>query len=289
MRSSLSFSPSSMRLTGMPVHLETTSATSSSVTRLRTSCWPCSPASAALRRFQLLLQLRNSPVLELRHTRARSAGALRGSPARGAPLQFFLDMGCAGHRGLLGAPDLIEVGVFLFQPGQLFLEIDQALLRGVVRFLLQRLALNLQLNDPPVQPIHRLRLGIDLHANARTRLVDQVDGLVRQLPVADVAMRQRCGRDDRRVGDFDAVVDFVAFFQAAQDRDRIFDRRFIDRYFLEAAFQRRVFLDITAGTRPAWSHRRSAARRGPAPVSACCRHPSRLRPCRHPPWCAVRR
>jgi hypothetical protein len=48
---------------------------------------------------------------------------------------------------------------------------------------------------------------VDLHADARRRLVDQVDRLVRQLPVGDVAMRQRRGGDDRRIGDLDAVVD----------------------------------------------------------------------------------
>ena len=48
MRSSLSFSPSSILETGMPVHLETTSAISSSVTLLRTSVGAfCSAACAA--------------------------------------------------------------------------------------------------------------------------------------------------------------------------------------------------------------------------------------------------
>ena len=37
---------------------------------------------------------------------------------------------------------------------------------------------------------------------------------------------------------------FVAFFQSAQNCDRIFDRRLADQYWLEPAFQRRIFLDV---------------------------------------------
>ena len=65
----------------------------------------------------------------------------------------------------------------------------------------------------------RLRLGVDLHLDARSRLVDQVDGLVGQVAVGDVAVREFRRRDDRRIGDLDAVVNFVALLQAAQDRD----------------------------------------------------------------------
>ena len=89
-------------------------------------------------------------------------------------------------------------------------------------------------------------LRVDLHADARRRLVDQVDRLVGQLPVGDVAMRKRRGGDDRRIGDVDAVVNFVALLQAAQDRDRVFDRRLVDQHFLEAPLQRRVLLDVLA-------------------------------------------
>ena len=74
---------------------------------------------------------------------------------------------------------------------------------GLVLFLLQRLPLDLQLDDAPLEPVERLGLGVDLHADARRRLVDQVDRLVGQLAVGDVAVRQRRGGDDRRIGDLD--------------------------------------------------------------------------------------
>ncbi len=89
-------------------------------------------------------------------------------------------------------------------------------------------------------------LGVDLHADARSGFVDQVDRLVGQLAVRDVAVRKRRGRDDRGIGDADAVVNFVALLQAAQDRDRVLDRRLADEDFLEAPLQRRVLLEVLA-------------------------------------------
>ena len=62
----------------------------------------------------------------------------------------------------------------------------------------------------------------------------------------DVAMRKRGGGDDRRVGDFDAVVNFVALLQAAQDRDGVFDRRLVHEHLLEAALERGILLDVLA-------------------------------------------
>ncbi len=59
-------------------------------------------------------------------------------------------------------------------------------------------------------------------------------------------MRQRRRGDDGRVGDLDAVVHFVAFLEAAQDRDRVFDRRLFDQHLLEAPLERGVLFDVLA-------------------------------------------
>ena len=58
--------------------------------------------------------------------------------------------------------------------------------------------------------VELLGLGIDLHLEACRRLVDQVDRLVGQEAVGDVAVRQRRRRHDRAVGDAHAVVLLVA-------------------------------------------------------------------------------
>ena len=62
------------------------------------------------------------------------------------------------------------------------------------------------------------------HALAGRRLVDQVDRLVGQEAVGDVAVAERRRGDDRAVGDAHAVMQLVALLQAAQDRDRVLDR-----------------------------------------------------------------
>src|SRR5207245_8077618 len=106
---------------------------------------------------------------------------------------------------------------------------------------------------------------IYFHAQARGGLVDQVDRLIRQEAVGDIALREHRGRDDRGVRDAHAVMDFVFFLQATQDRDGVLDRRLADEDGLEAAFQRRVLLDVlpvlverrgAGGTKLAASERR---------------------------------
>ena len=90
------------------------------------------------------------------------------------------------------------------------------------------------------------RHRVDLHPEARRGLVDEVDRLVRQEPVGDVALAERRRRDERRIRDPDAVVDLVALAQAAQDRDRLLDRRLVDEDRLEAALEGGVLLDVLA-------------------------------------------
>ena len=90
------------------------------------------------------------------------------------------------------------------------------------------------------------RLGIDLHPDPRRRLVDQVDRLVRQEAVGDVAVAERRRCDQRRVLDPDLVVDLVALLEPAQDRDRVLDTRLADVHRLEPALERRVLLDVLA-------------------------------------------
>ena len=76
-----------------------------------------------------------------------------------------------------------------------------------------------------------------------------------QEAIGDVAVREHRRRDERRVLELHAVMDLVALAQAAQDADRVFDRRLADHHRLEAALERRVLLDVLRGTRRAWSRR----------------------------------
>src|SRR5712691_7182663 len=108
-------------------------------------------------------------------------------------------------------------------------------------------------------PRHRCDAGLDLlrgdrlaaavfrHQHLRRAgLVDYVDRLVGQFAVADVALRQLDRGLDRVCGIADLVVALVVGLEAAQDLDRILDRRLVDVDLLEAADERPVLLEIVA-------------------------------------------
>ena len=89
-------------------------------------------------------------------------------------------------------------------------------------------------------------LEFDLHLQARGRLVDEVDGLVGQEAVGDVAVGERRGGDQRAVGDAHAVMLLVLLLQAAQDGDGVLHRRLGDEDRLEAPGERGILLDVLA-------------------------------------------
>ena len=90
------------------------------------------------------------------------------------------------------------------------------------------------------------RGGHPADPRARPGLVDQVDGLVRQGPVGDVAVGEVRGRDQRVVGEAHAVVSFVTVAKTLQDLDGVGDRRLLDHDRLEAALERGVLLEVLA-------------------------------------------
>ncbi len=118
--------------------------------------------------------------------------------------------------------------------------------RRVVGLLLERELLHLEPVDLAAELVDLLRRGLDLHPQPGRRLVDEVDRLVGQLPAGDVAVGEGGGRDQRGVGDADAVVRFVLLLDAAQDLDGVLDRGLADEDLLEAALEGGVLLDPLA-------------------------------------------
>ncbi len=112
------------------------------------------------------------------------------------------------------------------------------------------------------------RHRVDLGAQARGGLVDEVDRLVGEEPVGDVAMGQHGGGHQGGVLDADAVVDLVALLEPAQDRDGVLHRRLVHHHRLEAPLEGGVLLDVLACTRRGSWRRCSAARPGPASASS---------------------
>src|SRR5439155_11470555 len=85
-----------------------------------------------------------------------------------------------------------------------------------------------------------------LDAHARRGLVDQVDRLVGQMPVLDVAVAELRRGAQRLVGDLAAMVCLVAVAETAQDLHRVVDGRLLDADLLEAPLECGVALEVLA-------------------------------------------
>ncbi len=88
------------------------------------------------------------------------------------------------------------------------------------------------------------RGGHRADAHPRRSLVDQVDRLVGEVPVLDVAVGEDSRGRQRLVGDLDPVVRLVAVAEATQDLDTLVDRRLVDPDLLETALESRVALEV---------------------------------------------
>ena len=137
--------------------------------------------------------------------------------------------------------------------GQLALALRQAaLLVAQVRGLLELLRLDRLLLGAPrlldlvLELAVHGRRGHRLDPHPGRGLVDQVDRLVGQEAVGDVAVGQLGGRLQRLVGDVDLVVLLVAIAQALEDLHRLLGRGLVDGDLLEAALERRVALEVLA-------------------------------------------
>ena len=246
MRTSLLISPSISRLTGMPVHLATISATSSSSTSSLSICcsdWSSSRRTRLLR--DLALELAERAVTQLRRLLevALALGLLGIGAGR---LHALLQRADLGDGVLLVLPVRDHRVALLGQRGELLLDGVEALLRRLVGLLGERGLLDLELADAPLDDVDLERHGVDLDAQTRRGLVDQVDRLVGELAGRDVAVRQHRGGHERGVLDADTVVHLVALLEAAQDGDGVLHRRLAHVDLLESPLQRRVLLDVLA-------------------------------------------
>ena len=161
-------------------------------------------------------------------------------------LQALLDLLDALDGVLLRLPLRLHAAGALAQLGELAVQRLEARGRGLVALALQRRALDLELHDAPLDLVDLLGQRVDLDAQPRAGLVDEVDRLVGKEAIGDVAGRQRCGGDERGVLDADAVMDLVALLEAAQDRDRVLDGGLADVDRLEPALEGGVLLDVLA-------------------------------------------
>ena len=144
---------------------------------------------------------------------------------------------------LAGLPLLGQLALALGQPALLVAEVG-----GLLELLvLDRLLLGAPgLLDLVLELAVHGRGGHRLDPHPRRGLVDQVDRLVGQEPVGDVAVGQLGGRLERLVGDVHLVVLLVAVAQALEDLHGLLGRGLVDGDLLEAALQGGVALEVLA-------------------------------------------
>ena len=234
---SFSTSPSSSRETGIPVHVETTAAMSSS----STSSLTIGVSVRSSRSASSFSSSGSTPYADLGDA-GEIALPLLALGLHAQLVDLPLDLGDALQRLLLARPARGELVAHCLRVGELALDgLAHAL--GLVGHGRE---LDLELTDAAVGLVELHRRRVDLHPQARGGLVHEVDRLVGEEAVGDVAVGENRRSDERRVADLDAVVRLVAFLQPAQDRDRVRDRRLADEHRLEAPLERCVLLDVLA-------------------------------------------
>ncbi len=154
---------------------------------------------------------------------------------------LVVDLG--DHVEIPGAPLLLPLGAL---GDQLLLAVAQV--GGLLEVLRidRGLLLPARIGDLLVELAQVRRCGHPADAHPGAGLVDQVDRLVRQEPVVDVAVGQRGGGHQCTVGDGHPVVRLVAVAQTLEDLDGVLDGRLTDLHRLEPALQGGVLLDVLA-------------------------------------------
>ena len=195
--------------------------------------------------FQFLLERRDTAVAQL-GCLAQIAVTLSAFGLSSQSFELFLQH---AHRvdGLLfvlpAGAELIE----LFAVVREFLtQLLEPSLGRVVCFLLECHFFDFESANRAFHLVDLDGTRVDLHTKSRCGFVHEVDGLVRQEPRRDVAVRQRGSRHQRGVGDAHAVVHLVALLEAAQDTDGVLDRGLTDEHLLETTLECCVLLDVLA-------------------------------------------
>ena len=195
--------------------------------------------------LNLLLQARNHGVAQLGRT-TQIAVARRALLFALGLVELALKLLHVVDGVLLVEPaGLLHVELFL-DLGNLLAQGFQTLLGGVIGLLHERLLLDLQLSELTRGGVDLDRHAVEFHAQTACGLIDQVDGLVGQKAVGDVAVGEVGGGHERAIGDVYAVEDLVLLLESTQDRDGVLDGRLAHHNGLETTGKRRVLLDVLA-------------------------------------------
>ena len=120
------------------------------------------------------------------------------------------------------------------------------LLGELVGLLFQGGLLDLQLDDFPAHHVQLGGHGVHLGTDHGAGLVNEVDGLVGEEPVGDIAVGEGGGGNDGSVGDLHPVVDLIPLLQTPKDGYGVLHRGLPHQHRLKPPFQGGVLLDILA-------------------------------------------
>ena len=143
-------------------------------------------------------------------------------------------------------PLLAERGQLPLHLGHFGLHLGLLLLSGGVRLLRQLPVGQFELPQTALHFVDFRRHALQLHRQLAGRFVHQIDGLVRQEALRDIAIRQSGRGHERRVLDFHAVMGLVPRLEPAEDANRILHAGLVDVDRLEATFQSGVLFDVLA-------------------------------------------
>ncbi len=187
-------------------------------------------------------ELRDAPVADLRHAAVFTL-PLQILRLRLEAVDLLLRFLNSLDEILLLLPARAKLSAPLFEVRNFLVDARQ-LVVGLIP--LDGFALDFKLTNLPFKLIELLRHRVDLDAQACRGLINQVDGLIRQKAIRDVAMAEFCSSNDGVVLNPNTVVDLVAILDPAQNRDGILDRRLIHHHHLETSLERLVFLEMLA-------------------------------------------
>ncbi len=128
--------------------------------------------------FELFFELRKPSVGELGGLLEVTL-ALRDLALRSHSLDRLFDLRDLLDRVLFFTPDVFQLARLVLQPRDFRLEVFQAALARIVTLLLERLALDLELQQAAVELIDFFRHGVDLHPDLGRGFVHQIDRLIR--------------------------------------------------------------------------------------------------------------
>ena len=128
--------------------------------------------------------------------------------------------------------------------GEFFLDGLESLFREVVGLLPERRRLDFELHAAAVHLVEFRRQRIELGLNHRASFIDQINCLVGQKAIGDIAVREHGRADQCAVLNLHMVIVLIALFQAAENRDRILYGRLIHENRLETPLERRILFNV---------------------------------------------